>query len=78
MDDQQSSLIQEAIMKAINTRAEIIFEQKKKEMIEQLEDEKNEIIAGVSLKIAKHMLISTMGAEIQIKFSVDSFRKDKE
>jgi hypothetical protein len=68
------NVILSAIKSGIELKAKDIFEEKKQEMIKELDEQKDEIVAGISLKLMKYMRIDTLGNNIRIEVLTDTIK----
>lgn len=59
-------VIIDGIQEAVNMEGQKIFEQKKKEMVEDLERRKNEIVSGIVIGLMKHVQVQTMGDSLTL------------
>jgi len=70
---QKNESFHEAIMGAVKKQfekeVEILFEEAKKKIIEDLERKKGEIISGIVLNITERMTINSIGPELHIVVS---------
>lgn len=66
-----------AVKDAITRRAEEIYETKKQEMVEQLDREKDELLAGITLKLMQHVSMETLGQTLRIELDTSSLNQKR-
>lgn len=68
------NVVLSAMKSEIEKRAKDIFEHKKEEMIKELDEQKDEIVASISLKIMKYIRVDTLGQNIRIEVLTDKIK----
>lgn len=68
------NVVLSAMKSEIEKRAKDIFEHKKEEMIKELDEQKDEIVASISLKIMKYIRVDTFGQNIRIEVLTDKIK----
>lgn len=69
-------VMKSAITKAITEELDRIYEEKKQEMIEQIDKEKDRTIAGLAINIMEMVSMQEIGRDLRITVHTDRF-KDK-
>lgn len=59
-----NKIIVDAVGKAVKEKAEEIYEEKKKELVERLDKEKADTIAGICLRLMRYVEMQTEGQKI--------------
>jgi hypothetical protein len=68
-----SEIFQEAIENALKEEFDLIFEEKKKELVDRLDSRKDEILASLTLKLMKHIDMQSLHDKLIITLDTKKF-----